>query len=66
MYNQDTGEVAGTSTTGDAVGGQGNNKGPGGNAYSGATGASRGGNVVNTSEGGGAGGSDIDNTTASE
>ena len=41
--------------------------GPGGNAYSGATGASRGGNVINSSEDAGNNDADaIDNTTASK
>lgn len=43
----DIGDIAGDSTTGDAEGGRGNGKGPGGNAYSGFAGPSRGGNVVN-------------------
>ncbi|KAI0724282.1 hypothetical protein C8T65DRAFT_626014 [Cerioporus squamosus] len=58
---------AGSSFSGFAFGGNGNGHGPGGNAYTGATGASRGGNVVNTSEGNGAGGDGgdtMDNTAA--
>lgn len=43
----DIGDTAGDSTTGDAEGGQGDGKGPGGNAYSGFAGPSRGGNVLN-------------------
>ncbi|KAI0757269.1 hypothetical protein C8Q80DRAFT_1116468 [Daedaleopsis nitida] len=53
---------AGSSFSGFASGGNGNGHGPGGNAYTGATGASRGGSVINSSEGGT--GSDIENTTA--
>ncbi|KAI0706080.1 hypothetical protein BC835DRAFT_1409712 [Cytidiella melzeri] len=49
------GNTAGDSTTGDAEGGQGDGKGPGGNAYTGFAGPTRGGNVVD--EGG-----NIDNT----
>lgn len=51
----DFGTSAGESTSGDAEGGRGNGKGPGGNAYSGFAGPTRGGNVVD--EGG-----NIDNT----
>ncbi|PSR71329.1 hypothetical protein PHLCEN_2v12843 [Hermanssonia centrifuga] len=49
--------VSGTSTTGDAEGGRGDGKGPGGNAYSGFAGPTRGGEVVNS-------GGPIDNTGA--
>ncbi|CDO70265.1 hypothetical protein BN946_scf184942.g65 [Trametes cinnabarina] len=41
---------AGSSFSGFAFGGTGDGHGPGGNAYTGATGASRGGNVVNVDE----------------
>jgi hypothetical protein len=53
--SKDFGNVAGTSNTGNAEGGRGDGKGPGGNAYSGFAGPTRGGNVIN--EGG-----SIDNT----
>lgn len=63
----DPGGGAGSSFSGFAFGGNGDGHGPGGNAYTGATGASRGGNVVNTSENAPAGDADaIDNTTASK
>lgn len=39
--------AAGDSTTGDAEGGRGDGKGPGGNAYTGHAGPARGGNVIN-------------------
>ncbi|RPD81719.1 hypothetical protein L226DRAFT_564390 [Lentinus tigrinus ALCF2SS1-7] len=55
---------AGSSFSGFSFGGNGNGHGPGGNAYTGATGASRGGNVVNTSEGNTGDADAIDNTTA--
>ncbi|KAL7285725.1 hypothetical protein ACG7TL_000830 [Trametes sanguinea] len=42
----------GSSFSGFAFGGSGDGHGPGGNAYTGATGESRGGNVVNVEEGG--------------
>ena len=65
--NTDAAGGAGSSFSGFAFGGNGQGHGPGGNAYTGATGASRGGNVINSSEGGnGANGNDIDNTTASK
>ncbi|KAI0095304.1 hypothetical protein BDY19DRAFT_81403 [Irpex rosettiformis] len=54
------GTIGGDSTTGDAEGGRGNGKGPGGNAYSGFAGPTRGGNVVN--EGGNIGNTAVTNT----
>lgn len=44
----DTAGTAGQSFTGQADGGDGEGRGPGGNAYTGYTGSSRGGNVVNS------------------
>ena len=65
--NTDAAGGAGSSFSGFAFGGNGQGHGPGGNAYTGATGASRGGNVINTSEGTGNNDGDaIDNTTASQ
>lgn len=53
------GDAAGTSTTGDAEGGQGNGRGPGGNAYSGFSGPAQGGSVYN--EGGSIGNTAVAN-----
>ena len=65
--NADPAGGAGSSFSGFAFGGNGQGHGPGGNAYTGATGASRGGNVINSSEGAGDNDADaIDNTTASK
>lgn len=65
--NADPAGGAGSSFSGFAFGGNGMGHGPGGNAYSGATGASRGGNVINSSEDAGNNDADaIDNTTASK
>lgn len=47
-FSVDFGDAAGTSTTGDAEGGQGNGRGPGGNAYSGFSGPAQGGSVYNS------------------
>ena len=47
----DFGSPAGDSTSGEAEGGNGDGKGPGGNAYSGYTGSSRGGDVYNSAGG---------------
>ncbi len=59
---------AGSSFSGFAFGGNGDGHGPGGNAYTGSTGASRGGNVVNTSQDSETAGDGdaIENTTASK
>ena len=57
LLASDFGDLAGTSSTGDAQGGNGDGKGPGGNAYSGFAGPTTGGGVFN--EGG-----NIDNTGA--
>ncbi|KAI0803088.1 hypothetical protein BC629DRAFT_95384 [Irpex lacteus] len=54
------GTVGGDSTTGDAEGGRGNGKGPGGNAYSGFAGPTRGGSVA--SDGGSIANTGVTNT----
>ena len=46
-FNTESGVTSGDSFTGDAEGGRGNNRGPGGNAISGNAGSSNGGNIGN-------------------
>ncbi len=58
-FNTANGVTAGNSYSGDAVGGRGRNRGPGGNASTGRAGASNGGNIGN--EGG-----TVTNTNSSE
>lgn len=48
MLSVDVAGDAGTSFSGEAIAGEGNGRGPGGNAYSGYTGSTRGGNVINS------------------
>lgn len=46
-FNEATGVESGESFSGDAVGGRGRNRGPGGNATTGRAGPSNGGNIAN-------------------